>query len=536
MNEQKKTQAALLREIIFTTAVLFKDQFGELYACIACSDYSEIMKANSRQFKAWAARAYYDRYNNIVSSTALQNVLLSFEGGYAQCFPLANRVCWHDKAVYYDMVNRTWDCIKITADGWQIEKQPRPLLRRYAHMRPQCFPEKGGDLNALFNFFYFDDDTRLLLKVMLVSYLLPEIPHPVLVLYGAQGAAKSTLFKLMRQVIDPSMLLVISFPEDKRELVQKLAHNYFCGFDNVSYLNAEQSDTLCRAATGDGFSKRQLFTDDDDIIYSYYRCVGLNGINTAPTKADLLDRSIIIEMQRIPKEKRKSEAEIMNEFEQQRGRIFGAALDCLSKAMQIKPLLKLTELPRMADFATWGEAISQALGYPAGRFLEIYAANIDQLHLRAVEAEAIGDALLTLMKTCEEWKGKPSELLEELKMHAMESEIKSKWWPKAPHILTRRLNDLKTNLAELGITFESSHDGTQRNIKLLRKSVLSVNALESGQTGQNNLNATNAANALCQNYRFSCAVCGGKAGVSMPDGRKLCADCHAREKGALKDG
>ena len=43
-----------------------------------------------------------------------------------------------------------------------------------------------------------------------------------------------------------------------------------------------------------GFSKRQLYTDDDDIIYHFRRCIGFNGINLRATKADLLDRAIII--------------------------------------------------------------------------------------------------------------------------------------------------------------------------------------------------------------------------------------------------
>ena len=31
--------------------------------------------------------------------------------------------------------------------------------------------------------------------------------------------------------------------------------------------------------------------------------------------------------------------------------------------MQIKPTVKLNDLPRMADFAVWGEAIARAMGY-----------------------------------------------------------------------------------------------------------------------------------------------------------------------------
>jgi len=42
-------------------------------------------------------------------------------------------------------------------------------------------------------------------------------------------------------------------------------------------------DTLCRLVTGDGDSKRALYSDDEDFIYQLKRVILLNGIN-APTE------------------------------------------------------------------------------------------------------------------------------------------------------------------------------------------------------------------------------------------------------------
>ena len=99
--------------------------------------------------------------------------------------------------------------------------------------------------------------------------------------------------RMLRRLVDPSSMETLSLPRDQKELVQTLAHHYVAMFDNVDTLQPWQSDMLCRACTGEGFSKRQLFAVDDDIIYSFRRCVGLNGINIAATRADLLDRSIL---------------------------------------------------------------------------------------------------------------------------------------------------------------------------------------------------------------------------------------------------
>ena len=162
-------------------------------------------------------------------------------------------------------------------------------------------PIRGGEVGRLFDFIpVVDDDTKILLQVLLTSFLISEIPHPIPVLHGPQGSGKSFLSRLLRCLIDPSTLETTSFPRDANELVQKFSHHWLLIFENTDTIHPWQSDMLCRACTGEGFSKRALYTDDEDIIYSFRCCVGLNGINIAATRPDLLDRSILIGLERIP--------------------------------------------------------------------------------------------------------------------------------------------------------------------------------------------------------------------------------------------
>jgi hypothetical protein len=98
------------------------------------------------------------------------------------------------------------------------------------------------------------------------------------------------------------------------------------------------SDQLCRAVTGSGFSKRELYTDDDDIIYNFKRCIGFNGINLGATKADLLDRGIIIELERIPREKQRKLEEIWAEFDGIKAELLGCIFDILVKVLQVKDI------------------------------------------------------------------------------------------------------------------------------------------------------------------------------------------------------
>ena len=86
-------------------------------------------------------------------------------------------------------------------------------------------------------------------------------------LHGEQGSAKSTLQELVKMLIDPSYVKTFTFPRDSNEFIQQLSHNYIVYYDNISEIKEWISDLLCRAVTGSGSSKRQLYTDDEDFFY-----------------------------------------------------------------------------------------------------------------------------------------------------------------------------------------------------------------------------------------------------------------------------
>ena len=157
---------------------------------------------------------------------------------------------------------------------------------------PQVIPSRSYPIDIfdqLMNLINVKDDSnRLLLKCYIISLFIPDIPKPVLMLHGEQGFAKSTLQELIKMVVDPSSIINLTFPRDVNELVQQLSHNYIAFYDNVSIIRDWISNQICRAVTGLGFSKRELWTNDDDIIYNFKRCLGFNGINLAGNKSGLV--------------------------------------------------------------------------------------------------------------------------------------------------------------------------------------------------------------------------------------------------------
>jgi hypothetical protein len=480
-SEEGISQAAALVELAVKEAELFHDQHDTPYARIAIGNRQQIVRCRSAIFRRWLNSLAYDTTRRVPGSEAFNSALNVIEAKAfrAAVHELGNRVAHvaHGDGFWYDIGDGT--AFRIDAAGYEHQECPPILFASYAHQQAQVHPT-AGDVYRLFDFIKITDaDHQLLTAVWLVTALVPDIPHPVLVAHGPQGSGKSSACRIIRSMVDPSSLGTMSLPRHHNELVQKLAHHYVAPFDNIDNLSSSQSDTLCRASTGEGFSKRQLYTDDEDVIYSYRRCVILNGINIAATRADLLDRSILIGLDRIAPEKRREEEELEAAFEVAKPEILGGMFDVLSKAIRIRPEIKLKALPRMADFARWGCAIAQALGKPSKDFLDAYQRNIRQQNREVLDGQPVAAAVEVFMKNQEQWKGSPSELLEALEV-VDAVDIKAKSWPKAPHILTRRLNEVQPNLAEVGIQVETgislSH---RRGIRICRiSSVGSVVASE----------------------------------------------------------
>ena len=332
------------------------------------------------------------------------------------------------------------------------------------------------------------EENHILFLTYLVTSLIPGIPHPVLIIHGEQGSSKSTFFKIIKSLIDPSAVEITSSPDNLREFIQVASHHWIYFLDNLSYLPDWISDALCRACTGEGFSKRELYTDDEDVVYSFCHCLGANGINLVASKPDLLDRSIIFGLEAIPPVKRKSEEKLWEGFGREKPAILGGLFDILSRGMAIYPSIRLAYTPRMADFAIWGCAIAKALGYSEKAFLDAYNENIRQQNQEALGASPVAQAIIAFMADKPIWEGASHELFDKLNGWAETFRIntKARTWPKDPRWLWRRIKEVRPNLMAMGIEADRWEVGTS-SIVLLRnnKENVATNAIDAtGQEGQ----------------------------------------------------
>ena len=456
------------------TKSLFIDQNEKPHAAVMVGTdrHLEIFPVYSSKFKRYLSKLYRSNFGSCISDSSLNTVItnLAAEAEFnGEVIPLHLRVAWgsdvnrcNGDCIYYDMSDVQRKIIEISIDGWKIidrKNDSAPILFRKYNQQPLVEPSRNYPANIFDQFLNLTNvknpKHRQLIKVYIISTLIPEIDHIILTTYGPKGAAKSFLLELIKKMIDPTKPTLLTLHGNIDQFIQQVNHNYLNYYDNVKFIPYWLSDEICKAVTGIGHTKRQLFTDDDDIIYEHKRCLGLNGINVALTESDALDRSLFVELEEIDEEKRRKEEDLWKEFERIKPQVLGYILDVLVKAMQIKQTLHLQKLPRMADFAEWSEAISQALGYPPMSFIEVYAENRNEINIIAVNESAVGSLVVKYILDHEKQFGlitkvefDTQELYKTLIEFAGSNEIdiRGREFPKNAGSLVRKINTIIPNL------------------------------------------------------------------------------------------
>ena len=327
----------------------------------------------SPTFRRWLGRQFFEQHGKAPGSQALQDAMTVLEGQAifdGPEFPVFVRVAGDDDKLYLDLANETWQAVEIDAAGWRILDAAPVRFRRAKAMMPLPTPTAGGDIGELQRFVNVTPDDWPLLLGWLVAAFRSIGPYPVLALHGEQGAAKSTTARTLRSIIDPNAAPLRCEPREPRDLM--IAANEWLDYalDNLLFVPVWLSDALCRLATGGGFATRTLYENDEETIFDSMRPAILTGIEELANRSDLLDRSLILQLPRIPDAKRRTEAEHWREFQQAHGRILGAVLDAVSAAVRSLPTTHIERLPRMADFALWATAAGSGLGLQPGEFLD----------------------------------------------------------------------------------------------------------------------------------------------------------------------
>jgi len=460
-------------------AELFHTLQGDGYARISVNGHREIWMIRSTWFRQWLIRRFYESRRKPPGSQALQDAigLLEARSRYEGSeVPLHVRVAGRDKTVYIDLCDAEWRAVEITPDGWRILADPPVHFRRAKGMLPLPCPQSDGSIESLRGLINVGTDSNwILCASWIVAAFRPTGPYPILILQGEQGSAKSTMEKILRRIVDPSVALVRTPPRDERDLLIAANNSWVIAYDNLSGIPHWLSDSLCRLATGGGFSTRELYTDSEEIFFEAMRPVLLNGIDQLAERADLADRALVLNLPRISDSARRDEAHLYAEFELSLPRILGAIFTATSVALSRIEQVNLVRKPRMADFALWAAAAEPALGFAEGSFMETYDGNRAEAVQDLLESDPIAGSICSLLGALEgeHWEGSCKELLARVETYVSEGTKRSRAWPHSPRGLSGRLRRLATVMRESGIEIAFGPRGTngQRTVVITKNVV-----------------------------------------------------------------
>ena len=451
------------------------DQRG--WASVNLDRHWENYPLRSRAFQLYLLRTYYRDTGENPGARVLRAALELFEARALfdgeEC-PVHLRVADHRGKLYLDLCDPEWRAVEIDTDGWCIIDRAPPKFRRSRGSQPLPEPRRGGGIEELRSFLNVDSNGWVLIKAFLVSALRPSLPCPILVAKGEQGAGKSTACRVISSLIDPRTSALRGAPREVRDLVAAARNSWLVCFDNLSHLPQDLADAACRLATGGGFGGRELYSDYDEAVFDATRPLVFNAIpDLGAARPDFLDRALIIEFEDIKPQLRRDERQFWREFEAVQPRILGALLDAVVCGLGNLPNLRLDNLPRMADFASWANACEVGLGMENGDFLRAYEANRLDARDLALGASPLYEPLRELARTG--FRGSTAELMARLNEIAGDSLRRSARWPKAPNALGNALRRMASNLRAAGIDIQFSRaDRLGRNMV----SVLDTNKSE----------------------------------------------------------
>ncbi len=326
-------------------------------------------------------------------------------------------------------------------------------------------------IGKLFN---VSEKESVLLGVYIACLFVKSVQHPLLILSGDYGASKTTTQRKIASIISPFDIDVISLPNNTDDIATILNKNYYVAFDNVASISREISDLFCIAVTGGSYQKRKLYTNDTINSIKLSNPISVTGLDLQLEYTDLLDRSIVLSLERISDNQRKTEEKVWQEFYKLLPDLQGCICQLLRKALNMYDNVILNNSPRLADFAKWGYTIAESykIGY-GNIFLSQYNDNIIFTNKYAINSSPLLNTIEYLMEDLMFWEGSSSELLFLLKNAYMEmnsTETLPKGLPTTANSLSRKLNSSKNDLKNMGIHLEIGRN-TNRYIKLTHQFV-----------------------------------------------------------------
>ncbi len=427
-DEQRKSIATELVEIANKDWCFGISDAGDGFAVPLSGPRQVSMLRGNKSLRSDLAKTFFQKKKRVASQQALTDALQIIDG-FAQETPpqeLFLRVANQSNRIVLDLRDLEASAVIIEEGKWRVEESP-VLFRRTMLNASLPMPMSDGNVMDIFKFLNVTEQDRPLLIAWLVACFFTDIPHPLLAFFGEQGTGKSSATKRLAETIDPSPVQIRKPPRDPDSWVTAASGSWVVALDNLSSVPLWLSDSLCRAVTGDGDVRRQLYTDGDFAVFAFRRCIILNGIDLGTTRGDLSERMIPIHLDPISEDRRLYESDMEKEWKELHPSILGGLLDVVASVASQVSGVSLSTKPRMADFARILVVVDKIFGTDG------LAHYLKKQNALAADSLTADQFILELQKLSS-FNGTSSELLERVHI-----DRPPKDWPKNARSVTQLL-------------------------------------------------------------------------------------------------
>lgn len=411
-------------ELLVALAADSGDQFfhdGKV-SYVKLGESGNVLRVDSEAYGQELSRRFYHQYGKVPSEQALKDAQRTLTGRAQYDGPQERvfvRVAFDEPSnrIFLDLADDEGRVVVVTSEGWTVIPDSESSVRFIQHpgMEALPVPVAGGNLNELRSFVNLPNDSDwFLFLAWLLALFLPRGTRPVLGVQGTHDSGKTILSKTGRRITDPNTADLRTPPASERDLIVAADKSHVLAFDNVSKLPEWLSDALCKMSSGGGFSTRELYTNDSEMIVAVQRAVILNGIPPDLFyREDFRSRTLIVHPPSIQPGKRRSESEFWTAFAAVWPRVLGALLGAVSTALKRLPGVHLPELPRLSDFYRFVIAAGPAMPWPPGAFAKAFAKDQSSANEAALENSVVGSAIVRLVEASanKRWEGTYDDLL-----------------------------------------------------------------------------------------------------------------------------
>jgi len=465
-----KTNQEILMEIC-KSYKYFKDENGKPYAeVVDPHGKMATIEVESSDFMNNAKHDFFKTTGKMPVASDLKNIseLIGYQVKTSNSIETMHFRFGHCNGNnYIDLNNDANEVVEIEKMRWSIIQNSSIKFRKTAQQKILCTPKKyhEADFKAILKYLRLSDKNQeMLVLATICSFVRTDIIRPILCFVGQSNSGKTTNARVIRSLIDPREPIQNNTLKNAQNLAIVLHQNALPFFDNQPKIHQEMSDMLCTAVTGAGFESRTLYTNTDQTHLSYKRGILMTALELPSTMPDFMDRCVHIELDRLPPKKRGSDKSFWEDFERDKPKIFGGLLDTVQKAKMWEDRFTFTVQPRLVDFARFGAAVCDVLGYDANNFMNALMINVEhEKQKMALETDPYVNAIFELIKNKNEYEGTMSSLLIELSKYLGKHDKSI-----SPEKFGKRFNQLIGYLKNNNIEVDSKRTNNGRLVRISR--------------------------------------------------------------------